>query len=442
MKVMFSPQTRLQLLRFLGRLTAARRELMWVISGQMLAAMAALAGVRLMTGLLSPIAYGELALGMTIALLVGQCLYGPLTNGIARFYAPAMESGDIGNYLRASWKLARSLTSALVLAAAVLTISASIYGSTRWIALGISTLIFSVLSGYIGIISGIQNAARQRSIVAVHQAAVAWARFAFAALFVSLFGARSTTAFIGYAAGTLTVLISQIAFFRRLWAPSLGSTQDKWHSQILRYAWPFYSWSLFTWAQLSSDRWALAIFAEPKDVGLYAALFQLGNNPIAMASTMALQLLAPIFYQRAGDGTDRQRNVHVGKLGWYCALVTLGVTGVAVLGALLLHEQIFHLLVAAKYASVSPLLPYMFLASGIIVGSQMIELSLMSQMKTRMMILAKITAAVVGVALNCVGAYSYGIEGVVVAGVITSVFYFLWLGIISRGVLTHRETEI
>jgi O-antigen/teichoic acid export membrane protein len=442
MKPMFSPETRLHLLHLLGKLTAARRELMWVISGQMLAAIAALAGVRLMTGLLSPIAYGELALGMTIALLISQTLYGPLTNGIARFYAPAVERGDVGCYLRASWKLVLSLTSTILLAAAFLTIGAAIYGRTRWIALGIATLIFSVLSGYIGIISGIQNAARQRSIVALHQAAVAWARFAFAALLIFLLGATSAVAFLGYAIGTLAVLISQMAFFRRILAPSLGSNQDSWHSQILRYAWPFYSWSLFTWAQLSSDRWALAIFADPKDVGLYAALFQLGNNPIAMASTMALQLLAPIFYQRAGDGTDRQRNIHVGKLGWYCALVTLGVTGVAVLGALLVHGQIFHLLVAAKYTSVSPLLPYMFLASGIFVGSQMLELSLMSQMKTRMMIVAKITAAVVGVALNFVGAFLYGIEGVVVAGVMTSVFYFLWLGILSRRVLAHHAIEI
>jgi O-antigen/teichoic acid export membrane protein len=161
-----------------------------------------------------------------------------------------------------------------------------------------------------------------------------------------------------------------------------------------------------------------------------------------MASTMGLQLLAPIFYQRAGDGTDRQRNIHVGKLGWHCALVTLGVTGLAVLGALLAHDKIFHLLVAAKYTAVSPLLPYMFLASGIFAGSQMIELSLMSQMKTRMMIVAKITAAVAGVALNFVGAFAYGIEGVVVAGVITSAFYFLWLGILSRGVMAHYEMEI
>jgi O-antigen/teichoic acid export membrane protein len=439
MKSMFSPETRLRLLLLLGKLTAARREILWVILGQMLAATAALAGVRLMTGLLSPIAYGELALAMTIALLISQCLYGPLTNGIARFYAPASEKGDIGNYLRASWKLARSVTITLVLAAAFLTISAAIYGRTRWIALGISTLIFSVFAGYIGIIGGIQNAARQRSIVALHQAAAAWARFGFAALLIYLLGARSTTALLGYAVGTLAVLISQIAFFRKIRAPSVGSNQDRWQGQILRYAWPFYSWGLFTWAQQSSDRWALAIFADPNDVGLFAALFQLGNNPIAMASIMALQLLAPIFYQRAGDGTDHQRNIHVGKLGWYCALAALGVTGVAVLGALLIHGQIFHLLVAEKYASVSPLLPYMFLASGIFVGSQMIELSLMSQMKTRMMIMAKITAAVIGVALNFFGAFSYGIEGVVFAGLITSVLYFLWLGVLSRGVLTHHE---
>jgi O-antigen/teichoic acid export membrane protein len=426
----------------LGKLAGIKSELAWVIVGQAAAAVAALVGVRIMTGLLSPVAYGELALGMTVALLIVSSLFGPLTNGINRFYAPAMETGEVGAYLQAARRLALSATGVVALVAISMATGMLIFGRTRWLSLGLVSLLFAVLAGYNGILSGIQNAARQRSIVALHQGIESWTRFGFAAALVLWLGATSTVSILGYTAGIIVVLASQYVFFRRiLGAQRRAFPQVNWHNQILQYSWPFYTWSLFTWAQLSSDRWALALFANARDVGLYAALYQLGNNPIAMTSTMAMQLLAPIFYQRAGDGNDSRRNAHVNRLGWRFTMVTLVLTGIAVCGGMLLHSQIFQILVAEKYASVSFLLPYMLLASGIFVASQMIELSLMSQMKTKMLIVAKIASALLGVALNFAGAFWYGVKGVVVAGMVTSTLYFLWMAILSRHVTAQHEIE-
>jgi O-antigen/teichoic acid export membrane protein len=430
---------RTKLLR--DKLTSAKSELLWVVTGQVLSAVAALVGVRLMTSLLNPVAYGELALAMTVAFLISQSLYGPLTNGIARFFAPASEAGGLGDYLRASWRLAGLLTLAILALAMVLTVVAEISGAGRWVPIGLVTLLFSILTGFAAIISGVQNAARQRAIVALHQAAAAWARFGFAACLIIWLGAASTIALVGYSLGTIAVLASQIAFVRKIPAVSIGCNQDMWRDRILSYSLPFYSWALFSWAQQSSDRWALALYTQTADVGLYAALYQLGNSPVSLAATMALQLLAPIFYQRAGDGTNRARNLHVAKLGWYCALGILSLTGLLVLCVSFLHAEIFHLFAAKKYASVSPLLPYMFLASGVFVASQLLELSLMSQMKLKMMIMAKISAACVGVCLNFVGAYVHGIEGVVAAGVVTSVFYFTWVGLLSRNSLAQNGSK-
>jgi O-antigen/teichoic acid export membrane protein len=443
MRAAFSRENRLRVRAILSRLAGIKGELTWVIAGQMIATVAALAGVRLMTGLLNPIAYGELALGMTVALLIGQSVFGPLVNGISRFYAPAAETGEIDAYLDATRRLALSITGIIILIATAVVLGILILGGRRWIPLALATLLFSLLTGYTAIIGSMQNAARQRAIVALHQGAGSWARFALAAALIVWLGATSTVAILGYTAGVMIVLASQYVFFRRI-RGTQGNASPKvnWHSQILRYSWPFFSWSLFTWAQLASDRWALAAFADPTDVGLYAALFQLGNNPIAMASTMALQLLAPIFYQRAGDGNDAQRNVQVGRLGWRLAALALGLTGVAVCAGMVLHTQIFRILVSDKYASVSPLLPYMLLASGVFVASQMIELSLISQMKTKMMIVAKITTALLGIALNFSGSFWYGVRGVVIAGVMASLLYFIWMVLLSRYVMAQHVDAV
>lgn len=415
------------------KVSGIKAELSWLFVGQALSGVAGLAGVRIMTGLLSPMIYGEVALGMTLALLISQCVFGPLTNGVARFYAPASERQDIGGYLDAARRLALSIAVAVGGLAALLSIAARMAGMSVWIPLGLATVLFALLTGYNQLLSAIQNAARQRSIVALHQGIESWARIAFAALLVLLFGPTSTNAIVGYVIGIILVLASQYFFFQRIRGRSVTQpvTTD-WHGQILTYSWPFYTWSIFTWAQYSSDRWALGLYASARDVGLYTALFQLGNNPITMASTMVLQLLAPIFYQRAGDGNDASRNARVGGLSWRLTLLVLALTGIAVGLAALLHAQIFHLLVAEKYAVISPLLPYTLLAGGIFAASQLLELSLMSQMKTRMLIYAKITAALLGIALNFAGARRYGVGGVVAAGVVTWTFYFLWMLHLAR----------
>ena len=55
-------------------------EFFWITLGQAVAVSGALVGVRVLTGLLAPEAYGQLALGMTLATLVNQIVLGPLSN--------------------------------------------------------------------------------------------------------------------------------------------------------------------------------------------------------------------------------------------------------------------------------------------------------------------------------------------------------------------------
>ncbi len=91
------------------------KEGFWVVLGQAMAVLGVLVGVRLLTELLDPAAYGELALGMTVATLVNQTVLGPLSNGVTRFYAPAQEQGDLGGYLNAVRRLVLSATGLIIL---------------------------------------------------------------------------------------------------------------------------------------------------------------------------------------------------------------------------------------------------------------------------------------------------------------------------------------
>jgi O-antigen/teichoic acid export membrane protein len=383
--------------------------------------------------LLDPAAYGELALGMTVASLVNQAVLGPLSNGITRFYAPAQERGDLPGYLRAVRGLvwAGSGTVAVLMLLTWAGLSAA--GQTQWIAITSAALLFAGLSGCNAILSGIQNAARQRSVVALHQGVEPWARLLLAAALLLWLGATSTVAMAGYALGVALVLASQYLFFRKLVRSDAPAADcGNWLQQIWKYSWPISVFGIFTWVQLSSDRWALGHFASTQEVGLYAALFQLGYYPMSIATGMAVQFLVPIFYQRAGDASDLRRNANVSGLSWRLTGMALGLTGTAFIVALLFHAQIFRIFVAAEYASVSHLLPWMLLAGGVFAAGQIIALNLMSQMKTQLMIAPKLITALLGVVLNFAGAYWYGITGIVIAGVLFSMSYLLWMAALSK----------
>jgi O-antigen/teichoic acid export membrane protein len=111
----------------------------------------------------------------------------------------------------------------------------------------------------------------------------------------------------------------------------------------------------------------------------------------------------------------------------------LGVTAVAFFVAMLFHARIFSILVAKDYRIASYLLPWLTLAAGLFATGQVIALNLMSQMKTRIMMKAKIGTAILGVLFNLGGAYLYGIQGVVAAILIVSALYFFWMLMLLKG---------
>ena len=165
---------------------------------------------------------------------------------------------------------------------------------------------------------------------------------------------------------------------------------------------------------------------------MYAVLFQLGYFPMSLLTGMVMQLAAPVFYQRAGDARNIERNANVETLIWRITFVILGGTFAVFVVAMLAHAQIFRVFAAVEYGPVSYLLPWMLLSGGLFAAGQTVALNLMSQMRPHTMIAAKITTAVFGVLLNFVGAYLFGITGVVMASVAFSISYFGWIGLISK----------
>ena len=175
-------------------------------AGQVVAALASLATIRVMTGLLRPEVYGQLGLALTVAALAQQCVLGPIAMAAARYYAPAWDGGNIRGYLRATGILCAAGTLGL----GVLTAAAAFWVSGLWIAAA-----YAWTSSISSLVDGIQNAARQRALVAVHQGVGGWLRLALAAGAAKLWGGSSAATLCAYAAGYLVLSVSQCFFLWR-----------------------------------------------------------------------------------------------------------------------------------------------------------------------------------------------------------------------------------
>lgn len=434
-----------------GKLSSSRvrrlsREFIWIGIGQAAAILGAMVGVRILTGVLTPETYGHLALGMTVSTFANVVVFGPLCNGAIRFFAPASESGSLPRYFAAIKRLVLQASTAILLFALVICIGLVLAHQSKWISLVLPAFFFALFSGYSTTLSGMQNAARQRAVVALHKGILSWGRFLLAAGLVIWFGASSAVAMLGYCIAMLLVLLSQRFLFRRMLqirdssSCQYGQLQNhQWRNKILTYAWPFAAWGILAWARLVSDRWALRIFGTNEEVGFYAVLFQIGYYPCMTLAGLVMQLLNPICFQRAGDASDPQKVQHVYFLSWFLTLAVLVTTFIGTFLAIHLHREVFRLLVSPEYHFVSSLLPGIVLGAGLFVSAQFCSLGPLSRIDSKCLVIPKNVTAIVGILMNFLGAMWLGLTGVIVGNILFSLANLIWITFISIG--TFRKCK-
>lgn len=398
-----------------------------------MAALGGLVGVRLLSELLSPREYGRFALGLTLANLGQQAFFGPLANGFLRLYPMARERDELEAFFAAAHRLLRVVGTAIAGLFGVLALVSVIGGSADHVGLLVAVLALSLALGLDASASSIQTAARNRAIVALHAGAAMWLRNLVAAGFLLVLMQSASMAMAGSAAGLSLVVLSQRRFLQRR-LPQFGGAlrgrheaTDRYAAQIRAYAWPFAIFGLVTWAYLASDRWALQAFTSTADVGRYMVLFQLGYYPIALFVAAVVQLVAPLLFAVGGDASDSRRLERAHSRTRALVVLAVGLTVLASAAAMVLHRDVFDVLAAPEYRSVSRFLPGVVLAAGLYSCAQLAALHQMIGLSTNKLVVPTVVTTLLGITLTFVLAEAIGISGVVIAAVIFSATYLIWV---------------
>lgn len=123
-------------------------EALWVFTEQAGIAIAAFVGIKLLTHVLDTSEFGRLAFANTIVMLIGTSFFGPLGQGLLRFWAISRERGELHTFYCVCNRFATYVSTVSLLLAVVLSCTVSIVKGFDW-------MILVILSSGIGIITGL-----------------------------------------------------------------------------------------------------------------------------------------------------------------------------------------------------------------------------------------------------------------------------------------------
>ena len=408
------------------RLHRLSKEGFWIIFGQILSILGGLVLLRVLTNQLEPSEFGDFSLSLTIAGLVSLVFFGGINNGISRYYSIANEKNDILGYINASTRLIRMVCYAVLILLIAVAIFFIFLKKYNWLWLTLSSILFAVFSSIGSALSGFQNAARQRVIVAWHSFLDAWLRVGLAIVFLVFIESSGLSVLLAYAISSVIVVISQFLFVnrnKRFYQTVEQNVNHDWQKKIWSFSWPFYATNLFGWAQQSSARWFLERYSTKVDVGFYSVISQLGYTPIQTLTALFITFLTPIFFSRVGDASSQQQNNNIKNLTNKLAISALVVISILVFIAVIFHSTIFSLLVNKKYLSVSGYLPLMLLSGGIFAVAQIYSIRLQSLFMMNKLVSSGIIISIAGVIFSFLGIKYAGIFGAVIGSLLFSLTY-------------------
>lgn len=412
------------------------RETAWIAIGQIAALFGSFFLIRFLTDNLTVVEYGELALALTLAMMVNQVISGGICGGILRFYSIAIEKGERELYLAGCLQLLTISSMVCVgvsIALIAVLVTLNLY---EWLWISVFMMCFAIISGINSAIQSIQNAARNRVLVAMHQALEVALRILFAFLLFQIYYASSLMTVVAYVLSGFFVLISQVYFLNRL-LPLLSLKVPNFKSndyspKIWSQAWPISAWGVFTGAQISSDRWALGYFGGIEDIGAYAVIYQLGFAPVVLVAGVAVSLLAPILFQKAGDASTQHRVEEVYRVTKIITVIALPCSFIVAFFGHLYKDWIFSIAVNENFHEYSYLFPLMILAAGFHGCHQIIGMRFSASLNVKKLLLPQILSALLFVIFNFLGAYIAGVNGLVYAFLGASLIYFLWILVFSE----------
>ncbi len=313
----------------LARSLHARKEILWVVIGQVLTLTGGLLSVKILTNVMSPAGYGELALGLSIAGVINLFLFGPMGQVALRYYSIVTERGLFAEYLHLLKRAYSYAVMGVVILAFPAAVATYTFVDSAWVGVVVLALTYSVLSGLLVSALCFFSCIRDRKSGAIFQSADTWARVVLAVLMATYIAPKGGWALAGYVVATASILILLTPTLQAQFGLELKKQQGinllslkEVRGEMLAYGIPFLGFAFVGMVVLHGDRWILQSSFGPKEVGIYVALYQIASAPVTLVVGVINQIVVPIIYQRFGAGGDCAEKMRGESLIRYATFLT------------------------------------------------------------------------------------------------------------------------
>lgn len=310
---------------------AVRSEIAWVLFNQTSDFVAQFALLKLLTNGLGKEGFGEYNLADTALVMLYAILLVPIQEPFARQYHAAREEGSLrgAGVLLMRW-YGVALGGLVVIAAASSPWLAERYEVGRFTPLAAALLFAGERVRVLGL--ELLNLRRERRAWALWNVAFQSSLAVCTALALALGAARAHQILFAQAALTVAFALPNALGFAREFLSSPQRTPSRLASWIPSFGVPFALLLVFQWLQSFSDRYVVKAYLDAEAVGLYVAAYQVCGIPFTLMTRALHNLLTPIAYQRAGDGSDAGR-VHSADRLLLAGIGVQAAVGIPMIGA-------------------------------------------------------------------------------------------------------------
>lgn len=383
----------------------------WALFGQLASAAALLAGTRILTELLTPEIYGQVAL-MNGFVALGVTLFSyPFICAGMRILPECLNNTERAGLYRVVFGLASRST---WLAAMLLALGGAVYGYFS----GSDALLFA-LSGFLLLVTvrrelGIQLliGARKHRGASLWQTTDSILRPMLAIALVWHGGQKAEWVLLGYIAASLVSnLIWSFAAGAKPAANRYALATRNFKADVWAYALPLIPMELIFWMNGLGDRYLIGYLMSAAEVGLYAATYMIVNEAFNRSAMVLLRTFQPVYFQYCAE--DRAGQAFRILWLWLACAVGMGVIGVTLV--VLTKDWVATLLLAKTYHSAVELMPAIAAGCALHAFGTVAAQPLLANKKTRLVLLGRLCGVVAAAVSIPLMVMNYGLIGAALA---------------------------
>lgn len=391
------------------RLVDRLRDGLWVASGQIMAVLGVLVGVRLQTEVIRPEVYGEAVLYTGLSTLAMTIVGVPYSRGAMLFYGKAASLGiqeKLFDFVRKS--VAKQLGLGIV--------GLLVCGLTYVIIAGGSPLVIIALSALIAVDSArtvemaFLSAKKQQRQYAMWSIMEAWSRPVLAVVAVLVLSVNVEVILVSYVVASMVALLcfkkgidKSDQEYSEVKLAQITNLTD----EVRKYSRPLMPQGLVGWFGSLSDRYLLTAIVGLHEVGIYSAIFGLVSRPFLLAQSVSELTIRPSYFQ-AVTANNRAEGVGIFQR-WL--LMNCAAGFVLLVSTIAGSDFITRYLLGEAYATGVSMIPYLAVGHFFLILGYGLNGYLYAHQYTRQLFVFDLMTVLLGLSLSPIAMWNFGAIG-------------------------------